>query len=551
MAKVLSAEIGTSLIRLCEVDYKEKNPKVYKWATIQTPEGSVVDDVVVVTDELVSAIKNVLREKHMNAKKIVFTMNSTKIASRDVVIPFVRENKVGDVIKANASDFFPVDLEQYELGHTIIGSTENDRGVKQYKVHVLAAPKAIIESYKNLAKALGGNVEAMDYSGNSIYQMVKEHCASGVQMVVKIDERTSIILVLKDGAIALQRTISYGVEDAVMAVMNSSQSGDISYSLAVKILKEQNCFKNEYKAADNERSVMEEGRNLSQAALEEVGPSLNYLVSGISRVVDYYNAHNNDAPIEQAYITGLGGDCKGVDGLLSKALDVKVTVINELAGLKLEKNFKGESFGPYVGCIGATMAPLGFIQEKAEKGKKMEVMPAEGNMQGLSIMVLLGGVLIAAVLALVSGIQLSEVRSENKQLNERITELQPVKNIYQAYLQQEYTTTKLKFFYNSTVVPNEELVAFIEEMEMKMPSSLNVQSFIADKESVSISLTVKDKKAAAKLIQQFRSFDSIAEVEISGISDTGAVMKGEPMEQEGKVTFSVTVRYKGSEETQE
>lgn len=551
MAKVLSVEIGASLIRLCEVDYKEKSPKVYKWATILTPEGSVVDDAVVVTDELLSAIKGALREKHMSAKKLVFAMNSTKIASREVVIPFVKENKVGEIIQANASDFFPVDLEQYELGHSILGSFENDKGVKQYKVHVLAAPKAIIESYKELAKALGGSVEALDYSGNSIYQMVKAHCAEGVQMVVKIDEKSSIITILKNQAIMLQRTISYGVEDAVMAVMNSSYYNEISYLDAVKTLKEQNCFEDEYEAADGEILDMDGDYGVSQTMLEEVGSSLNYLVSGISRVVDYYNSRNSESPIERAYVTGLGGDCKGIDSFFTRALDMDVQVIRELTGFKLEKNFKNESFGPYITCIGATMAPLGFMAEKAEKSKKMEVVPDQGNMQGLSILILLGGVVIAAVLAFVSNMQLSEAQDENRRLNDRITELQPIKEVYQTYLQQEYTTTKLNFFYNSTVVPNENLVEFIEEMEQKMPSSLNVQSFIADTESVTLALTVADKKEAAKLIQQFRTFDSISDVAVSGISDTGAVMEGEPIEQEGKVTFSITVTYKGAEETQE
>lgn len=551
MAKVLSVEIGASLIKLCEVDYKEKSPKVYKWATIQTPEGAVVDDAVVVSDGLVMTLKEVLRAKHMSAKKIVFAMNSTKIASREVVIPFVKENKVGEIIQANASDFFPVDLEQYELGHSIIDTIENDKGVKQYKVHVLAAPKAIIESYKELAKALGGTVEALDYSGNSIYQMVKNHCSEGVQMVVKIDEKSSIITILRDKSIVLQRTISYGVEDAIVAVMNSSYYNEVSYMQAIQTLKEQNCFEDEFELGEDEILDMDGNYGVSQTILEEVSASLNYLVNGIARVVDYYNSRNGEAPIEQAYVTGLGGDCKGINGFLSKALELNVKVLKELEGFKLEKNFKNESFGPYITCIGAAVAPLGFMGQKAEKSKKMEVVPEKGNMKAVSIMLLLGGMLIAAVLAVVSNMQLMEVREENARLKDRVEELQPIKQVYQDYLQQEYTTTKLNFFYNNTVVPNENLVEFIEEMEEKMPSSLNVQSFIADTESVTMALTVADKKEAAKLIQQFRTFDSIGSVAVSGISDTNAVMEGEPIEQEGKVTFSVTVTYVGAVETQE
>ena len=435
------------------------------------------------------------------------------------------------------------------MGYSIIGTMENDKGVKQYKVHVLAAPKNIIASYHELAAALGGSIEALDYSGNSIYQMVRNHCSSGVQMVVKIDERTSIITVLKDQAIVLQRTITYGVEDAIAAVMNASSYGDVSYMQAVKKLQTENCLEDEFQAGDDDILDMDGDYGASQTLIEEVSASLNYLVNGISRVVDYYNSRNTDAPIEQAYVTGLGGDCKGIDAFLSRALELNVQTIRELEGYKLEKSFKSESFGPYLTCIGAAVAPLGFMGLKAEKAKKMDVVPKEeGGMLGLAILLFVGGILIAAALAVISYMQVMEVKEENRQLKTRVQELEPIKEVYRTYLQQQYTTSKLEYYYDTTVLPSENLVEFIEEMEQKMPSSLNVQSFSANNDGVTMSLTVADKKEAAKLIQQFRTFESISGVSVSGITDTGAIMEGEPLEQEPIVSFTVNVTYKGGEE---
>ena len=43
MAKVLCAEIGHSVIKICEMEYKAKNPKVYRCFEIPIPEGSCVD----------------------------------------------------------------------------------------------------------------------------------------------------------------------------------------------------------------------------------------------------------------------------------------------------------------------------------------------------------------------------------------------------------------------------------------------------------------------------------------------------------------------------
>lgn len=519
MAKVLSVEIGMSLIYMCEVDYKSPNPRVYKWTTVQTPENTVREDGIVVNEELISVMKEGISAAGIRTKKMVFTMSSPKIASRDAVIPFVKENKIANVIRTNASDFFPVDMDQYELGHSIEGIQENEKGIKQYRVHVLAVPKTIIEKYYELAKALGGTIEALDYSGNSIFQMVQDKCETGVKMVVKMGERTTIITILRDSAIAMQRMIPYGIDEAVSSVMNAAPERNLTYMQALNLLLQ-----------------------------GKADASLSYLANGILRVVDYYNSRNAEQPVELTYVTGIGGECDGMAEFLESALDLPVRVLRDLEAFRLEKDFKGESFGRYLTCIGASMAPLGFLGERAEKSKKIESTVQEGDMKRVSILAGVGGVLIALVLALVSGINVSNVRQENNRLQQRVAELEPVKEIYHAYLQQQYTYTKLNYLYDSTVLPDENLVEFIEELEEKMPASLNVQSFTAGKEGVNMSLTVEDKQEAAKLIQQLRSFETISTISVSGISDSGAVMKGEPVEQEGKVSFSVALTYKGESE---
>lgn len=551
MAKVLGVEIGTSAIRICEVDYKSKSPKVYKYITLKTPDGAFKDDIVQPGEELVSVIKEALSENRIRTRQMVFTMDSTKIASREVAIPYVKENKIGEVIKTNASDYFPVDLDQYELAHTVIGVSENEKGIKQYKVQVLAAPKNMINGYLSLAQALGCTVAALDYSGNSLYQMVRTHCDSGVKMVVRINENTSMVTVIKDQVIVLQRNVSYGVGEIITSLMNSSYFGNPSYDAALHILRERNCLQNDSAPNPQETGGQPEADNTGagEAALlqEELNTALNYLISGISRVVDYYNSRSNGAVIEKVYITGIGGDFAGMDQLLKNAIDIRVQPLKEIEGFRLERDFKGESFGQYITCIGAAIKPLGFLNETNEKKKKMDMMPDEKSVQRIAVMVLAGGILIAIALSATALIRYQGLKDENSRLQRRIVELEPIKNVYAAWLQQKYTYDKVNFFYNSTVTPNEQLVEFIEEMEAKMPYTLYVESFNSTLENVSLSLSVKDKREAAMVIRQFRTFETIDPnaIVISGLTDTGAVMDGQPLETEPQVSFSVTLTFKG------
>lgn len=520
MPKVLGVEIGASRTRICEVDFKVKNPKVYHTISIKTPEGVVSDGEIHVSEELISGMKNALAANKIHTKQIVFSMNSAKIASREIVIPFVKENKVGDLIRANASDYFPVDLEQYEVGHTILGVMENEKGTKQYKALVLAVPKVMINNYYQLADGIGCTVAAMDYSGNSIYQIVRNQCGNGVQMVVKVDENSTMVTIIENQAIVLQRTVAYGAEDAVFAVMGMEEYGNPDYDAAVTLLREARSMK------------------------AETEQSLKYLVNGIVRVMDYYS-RNGGAAIDAAYLTGFGGDFAGLSELIAGSVDIRLRSLAEMEGLWLEKYFKEQSYGEYLTCIGAAISPIGFLSRKETGKKSLGLKVGEKDMEKISILVLAGGILVAAVFIISSTISYKIVEKENKQLQSRITELAPAKTIYAEFLQQQYTYEKLTYFNNSTITPNEQLAAFIEEMETKMPASLNVQTFSADLAGVSMSVTVKDKKEAAKLIQQFRSFESVGDVTVSSISDSGAVMNGEPLEEEPKVSFSVTVSYKG------
>ena len=465
-------------------------------------------------------IRGALQENRIKTKQIVFSMSSTKIASREIVIPFVKENKVKDLIKANASDYFPVDLEQYEIGHSIVDTLENENGTKQYKALVYAVPKIMTAGYFQLAQAMGCNVAALDYGGNSIYQILRRHCDTGVQMVVKVDENATIVTILQNQAVALQRTVAYGVDDAVFAMMEMEEFQKPGYEEAVRLFKDRECMN------------------------DEIRQSLGYLINGIARIVDYFS-RNNGVAIEKAYLSGLGGDFKGLAELISNTLEMPLEPLRDIKGLQLEKYFKEKSFGEFLICIGASLSPLGFMGEKEKEKKSIQLMPAEEDRLKAAVLFAVSAFIGAAALAAVSIITLKAAKDENDRLNNRITELAEAEVIYKDYLQQKYTFEKLAFFESNTVTLNNDLVHFIEEMQKKMPASLNVQAFNADLNGVSLSVTVADKKEAAKLVQEFRTFESVAGVEVTGMTDSGAVMDGEVLEEEPKVSFTVQVLYKG------
>ena len=72
MAKMLSVEIGLSTIKIAEMDYQAKKPKVYRCLELPTPEKAIKDGHInpAKMEILADTIKSTLVENKIRTKKV-------------------------------------------------------------------------------------------------------------------------------------------------------------------------------------------------------------------------------------------------------------------------------------------------------------------------------------------------------------------------------------------------------------------------------------------------------------------------------------------------
>ena len=81
-AKAITIEIGYSLTKICEVDYKAKTHKIYKSFTVSNGTEVINDGALTASPEYVEVLRRALATNHVKAKQVVFTITSSKIASQ-------------------------------------------------------------------------------------------------------------------------------------------------------------------------------------------------------------------------------------------------------------------------------------------------------------------------------------------------------------------------------------------------------------------------------------------------------------------------------------
>lgn len=545
--RVLSIEISNSFTKICEIDYKVKKPKVYKVLTIETPEGTVVDGMLQPTQAYADHLVSALGANGIHTKKVIFTISSTRVASREVQIPNVKANKIEALVKTNANDYFPVDLTQYEIGYYMAGGlAENGK----LRVMALACPKALLNSYDQLAQMCGWEVECFDYSSNSLYQILRDEKSEKVTLVIKIDENSTIVTVLSAGKVLLQRTVAYGVQDAIETMISSDAYAVNDPISAVERFQKKTCLNRVLHQGDkvweenSGRWEDEDAGNVTvMEARQKITASLEPLIVGVSRVIDFYDSRNGDSPIERAYVTGLGGSFSGMSKLFTNCLEKKVHTLSEVDKIGMSKAIRSTRPASYISCLGAVLAPVGLIDKSTQKAKGLTVVSGT-NYTFVSVAVLVLGIVVSIAFCAMSIPRYMVDKVANEYLQNRIVELQPAEAIYNEYLTTAAQYDKYNYFYAYTQTPNENLVEFMNELEQILPSTFYTNSFTSDENGVSMSITVEGKAAAARTILNIRNMKSIESVSVSGITDT--------VDEAGNstVTFSLSGTYKalGAEE---
>jgi len=490
---VLSIEIGYSLIRIMEGTYKAKKPKIKKTVSVPTPENAVEDGMITNPGQLAVCIRDCLTANKIKTRQVVFSINTSKIASRLVTIPKVSENKIGTLVETNASDYFPYQLDDYVLGYKVMGVSEADKN--KLELMVYAAQNKMLNEYKALAETCGLTVVGFDHSGNSLYQAVKNEASEQINMVIKLDERNALISVLQGNHSLMQRTIAYGVEPIIYDCMETE---NLDYQRALEHLRHRDYLRDEDVGVDTVDAIT----------------ALN---GGVQRVVDFYNSSNAGKPVEKIFLTGLGGDFVGLAAQLSGVIGIPTGVLSDTVDDTVEKQLKNVSLGEYIVCLGALISPVGFIQD--EKKKKNAGKDDSDTTGRAAVIALAGSILVSGVLVAVALIPYLEAKNDNTQKKLRLESLKEVESIYNEYSVEKAENEYLNTLELETKNRNHEIVAFIEELEKKMPSDIKVSSMVCSEESAIISLEVANKNEAADVLDTLQNFKSLAEVNVASVSD--------------------------------
>ncbi len=512
-AKTVHIEISDQIAKVCRVTKKGKTFRVEDAFLFETPADSVTDGVIENAAVLGAELKNQLAAHALgDAKDIVFTLASNKIAVREVRLPIMKEKLVGRAIRTNAAEYFPVDLENYHISYTVLETVKGTDGF--IRVMVYAAPATLLDGYDRLAGEAGLRIKAVDCAVNGQYQALRGlGLKEGVTIFVDAGAGSSSMSFLYGGKLLMQRTFGFSADELVGHYIAASGGDYIGALRATDI-------------TDSRFS----GDILSPGEVQE---DLSRFVGGIVRTLDFFNSSRWDSAATHVVLMGPLRHIVGLREQVADATGLPTDFLDDIAPFTV---FTGASpdAAAYVACIGAAVAPLNIVSYYA--ALKTGKSPDDVSLKpGLAICTAF--VVLAAVMAFLSIHGYNATQQQLSDAKKQIEELAPAEKTYETYVSYEKGRKDLQTIIDSTKTPNEQLAAFFGDLEQKMPSSILLLSADCTEEGVSMNITVANYQDAADVVAELREFDSLSNIKVSEATqetdDAGV----------SRVSFSVTCTY--------
>ena len=515
--RVVSIEVGIWHTKVCVTSVSKKNPHVYQAFVFRTPEDVIEDGYIRDKENFAQYLNNELLKHNVKERDVVFTLSSSKIVTREVAIPLVKDEKISGIVKTQANEYFPMDVSNYSITYKKMDIVEED-GIKEQKLLLMAVPDNLLNNYYSFAEQAGLHVETFDYIGNSTVQLLANKMPSAGGIIVEVDEQATLISIVAEGKLVFQRITPYGYGTTLTNMMNFPILGIKDEYEAFEFLQKNDVIHNEPqpdKFPNEITSNLEVKKEYLEEAYAEIRDSLSYHIRVVYAAVEYFQNQMKGSFKGNLYLVGRGTKIVGLEKMFGQEIPLPLWSNGYQSLLSFDKSYQATEVdaAEIVSTVGAVIKPIDI------KPKDMKEKESRKTNLKTAYTVLGFAVFVALALVLVSSLRYLRAISDQREIEQGIENLSYIEEVYDLNNKVKAEYTQLAGFEERTLSYNDNLVALIEQLENELPTTMTVENLNVDEEKITMNVSCDVKMTAAAFLIHMQNITSLTNVTIPSMSE--------------------------------
>lgn len=322
--KIFSFSYGAFGLDLSDLSVKVVQMKdsgggeeVSSFGSADISQGSIVDGEIIRQDNVIMAIKKVIKSsgpKRIKTKKVICSLPETKAFLRIISLPEMKKEEIEEAIKWEIEANIPMSVDQVYYDWQVLEKRMSiDKG--KMDVLVVAFSKKVINQF----------LETLELSGLEVVGMEIESIAQARSLLQENDEKTSLVVDLGDRRTSLLVIIAnVPCFTSSVPISGSGMTDAIAKMLGINFDEAEKT-----KLAYGIGSVSQQ-----DIIFRSVKPILDGLAVEIERAVDFYlSSLNYSSSVDRIIICGGGSNMQGIIPYLSKKLNREVEMGNPWVNL--------------------------------------------------------------------------------------------------------------------------------------------------------------------------------------------------------------------------
>jgi type IV pilus assembly protein PilM len=354
---VLGIDFGASSIKAVELLINGQDVELLNFGEVnlkKIEDGLPENAPRTFDEEMTLRLRALLREMKVSTKNISMSIPAYVGLVSLAEFPFLEDRELASAVQFEAKKYIPSRPEDIALSWDILHVIEPSDAVPGGKMQVLltAALRKEIERYEKYLTDLG--VEPL-FEELEIFSLARAltRGRNGTEMLIDIGSKVTNLIVVQDGQVQANSTVSIGGKDITQTIADTMNIG-----------KER---------ADDLKKSGVDLLNSLESGIQF--PALETILIEFKRLQELVIHKNPSAYCQEIILSGGGAQLSGLPTYFEKKMNMPVTIGDPWKGVKMPKNFvRGDYFDTqYTVALG-----VAFGQKDATVKRKM-MGPRKGS----------------------------------------------------------------------------------------------------------------------------------------------------------------------------
>lgn len=314
-------DVGSHGVKVAQLKRAHGKIAVLGYGYTDFPEDAIVEGIIAEPDVIAKAVRPLLANPGtgtISAKRVATALPVSKVFTRPLQLPKMEKSDLEQAVRYEAEQYVPVPISDLYIDYVILpsaGSTKDHTDVL-----MVAAPRAIVDSYIKLFDMLDLEIESLEISSSAVARsMIPMNRTNKATLIIDIGSRSSDIALFEHD-IRLAGSATVGGDDFTHALVTSlgiseHQANEVKYKFGIG------------------------PSGLQPKIMEAISPQLHNVSAEIKKVTKFYKDRTEgEQEVEAVILVGGSASMPGLtDFFTSQLHNIPIYVGDPWESLSLGK----------------------------------------------------------------------------------------------------------------------------------------------------------------------------------------------------------------------